>query len=84
MPVATVRSRRRRLLFTFKDVARLLGIAIWRAKELYRSGAIKAVRTAGTEANPRGVRFTRQAIRDYVRSLPEYTPPTVRRKAGAA
>lgn len=73
-------SIKRPLLLTAEEVAEIIGLSVWRVEELYRGGDLEAVRTAGTDENPRGIRFTFEAIDKYRASLPVYTPPTAKRR----
>lgn len=73
-------SIKRPLLLNTEQVAEILGLSVWRVEELYRGGDLEAVRTAGTDENPRGIRFTFESIDKYRASLPVYTPPTVKRR----
>ena len=68
------------LLMDAAQAAECLGLTVSRVEELYRSGALLAVRTAGTEEHPRGIRFTEAALLAYRDSLTAYVPPTVRKR----
>jgi excisionase family DNA binding protein len=68
-------------LLTLEEAAKRLTLSEWRVRELIRSGQLKAIRTGGTEANPRGLRTTPEAIAEYQQHLPAFIPTA---KGGAA
>jgi excisionase family DNA binding protein len=68
-------------LITLEEAAKQLTLKVWSVRELVRTGKLRAVRTGGTEENPRGIRTTPEAIAEYQRSLPAFVPVA---KGGAA
>lgn len=68
-------------LITLEEAAKRLTLKVYTVRLLIRAGQLKAIRTGGTEANPRGLRTTPEAIAEYQQSLPAFIPTA---KGGAA
>jgi excisionase family DNA binding protein len=68
-------------LLTLEEAAKRLTLKKWSVQQLVRTGRLKAIRTGGTEENPRGLRTTPEAIAEYQQSLPAFVPVA---KGGAA
>jgi excisionase family DNA binding protein len=63
-------------ILTIEQAALRLTIKPYKIRELIRQGRLAALRTGGSEDNPRGIRVTADAVEKYKSSIPGYTRPT--------
>ena len=56
------------------EVATKLGCSVLRVRELIKTGKLSAVRTGGSDARPRGLLVSEEALRSYLASLPTVVP----------